>query len=136
MFGRILECGQLARASRFALLTVSLIFRRAMTILLQFGGRVRRKQNDAVLPGWVISASLNFISKDEGVFREMGYSIGDGCRKNSSEHRAITVSHARTPCQGVYVATKSQFWAGQASARLLGFDQSANGHHSCDEHGL
>ena len=57
-------------------LTVSRIFRRAVTFLLQFGGYLLRKQNDAVLPGRAISASLNFISKDEGVFREIGYSVG------------------------------------------------------------
>jgi hypothetical protein len=44
-------------------------------------------------PRGVISASLNFISKDEGVFREMGYSVGatEG-ETGSAEHLATTLS--------------------------------------------
>ena len=61
-------------------------------------------------PRGVISASLNFISRDEGVFREMGYSVGvtDG-ETDSVEHLATTLSQAGEPCQGVYIASVSQF---------------------------
>ena len=60
-----------------------------------------------------ISASLNFISKDEGVFKEMGYSVGatDG-ETDSVEHLADTLSQARRPCQEVYIASVSQFLSG------------------------